>query len=107
MPRIEIRIPPQHPVFAGHFPGMPVVPGAMLLDEALWAIEESTGVSVTQWIVKSVKFKMPVRPGELVTLRFEQTAQAGLRFELHSPTGIVGSGVLTRAAATGNARDEG
>ena len=34
------RDPADHPSFAGHFPKFPVLPGAVLLDEALQAIEQ-------------------------------------------------------------------
>ena len=31
----SIGIPADHPAFAGHFPGIPILPGAVLLDETL------------------------------------------------------------------------
>ncbi len=98
---IDISIPPDHPVFAGHFPEMPIVPGALLLDETLWAIAAKTGVPLTECTVASIKFKSPVRPGQLVTLRFEETAEAGFRFELRSCDGIVANGAILRAEVSG------
>jgi 3-hydroxyacyl-[acyl-carrier-protein] dehydratase len=103
---IEITIPADHPVFAGHFPAMPIVPGALLLDETLWAMADETGIPVTECIVTSLKFKRPVRPGEIVTLGFERTAEAGVRFELRSSGGIVASGAIVRATAAGKTIDE-
>lgn len=101
MPVIDILIPPDHPVFAGHFPGMPIVPGALLLDETLWAIATATGVPLIECTVASIKFKSPVRPGQPVTLRFDETAESGFRFELRSNDGIVASGAILRAAIPG------
>ena len=36
---VSLCIAPHHPALAGHFPEFPVVPGVVLLDEALHAIE--------------------------------------------------------------------
>ena len=38
-----IEIPAAHPAFPGHFPGMPILPGVVLLDEALHAIAAARG----------------------------------------------------------------
>ena len=35
MDTVSLEISAQHPAFAGHFPGAPIVPGALLLDEAV------------------------------------------------------------------------
>ena len=37
-------IAPDHPAFAGHFPGTPILPGVVLLDSALQAIAAATGL---------------------------------------------------------------
>ena len=42
----SLEIAADHPAFAGHFPGFPVVPGALLLDEMLKVIEEARGIDL-------------------------------------------------------------
>ena len=38
---LSLNFPATHPVFAGHFPGHPMVPGALLLDAVLHAIAQA------------------------------------------------------------------
>ena len=51
----SIGIAADHPAFAGHFPGMPILPGAVLLDEVLRIIERDLGIDLTQWQLASAK----------------------------------------------------
>ena len=37
---VQRHIPVDHPAFAGHFPGRPLLPGAMLLAEVIEAIHQ-------------------------------------------------------------------
>jgi 3-hydroxymyristoyl/3-hydroxydecanoyl-(acyl carrier protein) dehydratase len=101
----EILIPPDHPAFAGHFPGTPIVPGVVLLDEALLAIAALGGVSADRCVISSVKFTSVVRPGEAVTLRFEFVRPNSIRFELQSGDRPVARGALMVASATGTTDD--
>jgi 3-hydroxymyristoyl/3-hydroxydecanoyl-(acyl carrier protein) dehydratase len=50
-------------MFAGHFPGHPVVPGAWLLAQAIQAIEAAAGASFGWREVVSAKFHAAVPPG--------------------------------------------
>ena len=62
--RARVRIPHDHPAFAGHFPGQPLLPGVVLLGEALEVLLREAPESVgTQPRVNAVKFLAPVRPG--------------------------------------------
>ena len=56
-----------HPTAAGHFPGNPIIPGALLLDHALRAIGTDVGTEV-----QVVKFLRPVRPGDAVSIRWRR-----------------------------------
>ncbi|WP_018153049.1 hypothetical protein [Leeia oryzae] len=70
-------IPEDHPAFAGHFPGQPIVPGVVLLDLAQIAIQQACACTLTELAV--AKFYRPVRPGEAATLSAEPDA-TGIRF---------------------------
>ncbi|HSH86804.1 MAG TPA: hypothetical protein VK958_06065 [Methylophilus sp.] len=75
-------IPIDHPAFAGHFPGTPIVPGVVLLDEVLYALRRDIGLTVTDWQISSVKFLSPLTPGESVSLEYEQLANGNIKFEV-------------------------
>jgi len=64
----ELAIAVDHPAFAGHFPGFPVLPGAALLDEALQRISVAHRLDLSRWQIAAVKFLEPVRPGDRLTL---------------------------------------
>lgn len=49
----------KHPSLPGHFPGNPILPGAVLLDHALSLVDDP----VT--LINSVKFRHPVQSGDL------------------------------------------
>lgn len=64
MNRIEtdFRVAPSHPSLRGHFPGRPIVPGVLLLDEVIGIAERATGRLVTG--VRDVKFMLALHPDE-------------------------------------------
>jgi 3-hydroxymyristoyl/3-hydroxydecanoyl-(acyl carrier protein) dehydratase len=91
---IELTIPADHPAFAGHFPGNPIVPGVVLLDEAVFAIGAATGAADAPFTLTQVKFRQVLRPGEPLTLRFEAAGERRFRFEFESRGRGVASGTL-------------
>jgi len=38
---VTVTIGAEHPALAGHFPGAPILPGVLLLDEMLRAVEQA------------------------------------------------------------------
>jgi 3-hydroxymyristoyl/3-hydroxydecanoyl-(acyl carrier protein) dehydratase len=84
---LDLQFPADHPTAAGHFPGNPIIPGAMLLD----AVGLALGISPTQ--VRAAKFLRPVRPGETVQLAWETQAGGETRFtcQLDGATVLTGT----------------
>lgn len=93
MNRLTLHIAPGHPTGAGHFPGNPIVPGALLLAEVLRCIELAEGARYASCNVKAAKFLHPARPGDTVEIDYARSAQGTLEF--HCAVG--GTRVLTGA----------
>ena len=87
-------IPLQHPAFGGHFPGAPLLPGVVLLDEMLRVVGSD---GLAGWTLSSAKFLHPVRPGETLTFEHETLANGSIRFSIRSADAestLVASGTL-------------
>ena len=96
--RSTIELERDHPAFAGHFPKFPVLPGAVLLDEALQAIESARGIDLRDWRIASVKFMDAVRPGDALRLEHAAPHSGVIRFTIHAAARLVASGSLARTA---------
>lgn len=95
--RIRLPIAPAHPAFAGHFPDRPILPGVVLLDEALVAIGAALNQDVAACQISSVKFLSPIAPGEPVDLQYAVQDSGMIRFDLFSDSRKVATGTLRLA----------
>jgi predicted hotdog family 3-hydroxylacyl-ACP dehydratase len=90
--RFRIGIPAASPLFAGHFPGHPILPGIAHLA----FVERALGVPLTA--VRSMKIRRPVAPGEGLELSLGALDGEGwTRFEIRREEEMVSNG----AVATG------
>jgi 3-hydroxyacyl-[acyl-carrier-protein] dehydratase len=97
-------VPVDHPAFAGHFPGMPVLPGAALLDEALHVLAEDLGLDPVEWQITTAKFLEPVRPGDVLAVEHSADNEV-IRFAVrlakpHVAERAALSGTLARVRGT-------
>ena len=72
---------PDHPAAQGHFPGNPLIPGAVLLAGTLQEIAAGLGVNLSSCRIRSAKFVAPVRPGDRVTIEYSRPHGNAIRFD--------------------------
>lgn len=79
-------VPPEHPALAGHFPGHPIVPGALLLDAAIARLEATPAGSTRQARpvrpvrqVREAKFTHRVQPGQALRLHVHDDGNGACR----------------------------
>jgi 3-hydroxymyristoyl/3-hydroxydecanoyl-(acyl carrier protein) dehydratase len=70
--RAAFSIPPDHPALSGHFPGNPVVPGVVILDEIRLAAGHWLGDDLVMRRLPHAKFLSPLRPGEDATIELRR-----------------------------------
>ena len=83
-----------HPAFAGHFPGRPLLPGVALLSQVLEAVLAQPRLAAVIGLtprIGAVKFLAPVRPGAQLVVRLIE-APRGLRFEVLEGERLAASG---------------
>lgn len=62
-----------HPALPGHFPGNPIVPGVVLLEHVVEAIEAAHG-PLQSLRLPQVKFLQPLLPGEAARVELDGAA---------------------------------
>jgi 3-hydroxymyristoyl/3-hydroxydecanoyl-(acyl carrier protein) dehydratase len=94
--RFRVEIPPASPLFAGHFPGHPILPGVAHLAVA----ERALGLPLAA--VRSLKLRRPVGPGDVLELSLGKPEPDGaIRFELRR-----GGEAVSAGSARGGSRGE-
>ena len=91
-------VPADHPAFAGHFPGKPIVPGVVLLDRAILFAEAMLGRPGLAWQVGNAKFFSPVGPAETLVFALETKPSGAIAFAVRAGQRDVASGSLTPPA---------
>jgi len=71
----EFAIPADHPCLPGHFPGQPIVPGVVVLDRVLAAIEAQHG-ALGALRMPQVKFLQPLLPEQTARIELQPLSDA-------------------------------
>ena len=99
--RLTREVPQDHPCFPGHFPGQPLLPGALILAEVREAIARVPALVTrlgAEPTLAAAKFLAPVGPGATLAIELqpESGATGGVRFEVRSGDVLAASGRWTR-----------
>lgn len=93
---MQFRIPHDHPSLPGHFPGAPIVPGVVLLDHVIAAIEAQQPLAAPLRLPQ-VKFLQPLLPGETARVELEGAAPRW-RFRILRADTLLASGEVVAGA---------
>lgn len=91
--RVAFTIRPDHPAIPGHFPGNPVVPGVLILDEVRRATLLWFGHEANTLRLPHAKFMSPLRPGEEATIELARSG-ATIGFSVSRGGALVAKGTF-------------
>ena len=92
---MAFAIDPSHPSLPGHFPGAPVVPGVLVLEQVVAAIEAAHGPLGAIGLPQA-KFLRPLLPGERAEVLIEGEAPRW-RFRVLRGEALIASGEVALA----------
>lgn len=93
-------VPADHPVFAGHFPGRPILPGVVLLDMVLHVVADAVEIGLEACEIGAVKFLSPAKPGDTLEIRHDFPVDGIIRFDISAGERKIASGnIVLRSPA--------
>ena len=81
----ELQLRADEPATVGHFPGNPIVPGAVLLREVMRIVVPDCAGHGCE--ISAARFYLPVRPGDRLTVRWDTQAAGDISFTCSTGAG--------------------
>ena len=94
---MQFTVAHDHPSLPGHFPGRPLVPGVVVLERVIAAIEAGHGPPGPLRLPQ-VKFLRPLLPGQQADIALEQVGAGRWRFRVSHEGAAVASGEVAAEA---------
>lgn len=88
---MPFAIPSDHPCLPGHFPGRPLVPGVVLLEQVIAAVEAAHG-PLSGLRLPQVKFLQPLLPEQSAQVELDMLGAARWRFRVRRGEDLLASG---------------
>ncbi len=70
-----IRFNAQHPIFSGHFPEHPIVPGACMVQIAEELAALTYGHPVRFTAIRDLKFRQPITPDQEILISIQKSTE--------------------------------
>jgi len=90
---VDFTISSDHPSLPGHFPGHPVVPGVVVLERVMEAVEATHGRALERLRLPQVKFMQPLLPGQAARVELNGEYPRW-RFRVHHGERLLASGEI-------------
>ncbi len=71
-----IRFNAKHPIFLGHFPERPIVPGACIVQIAEELAALSFGHPIRFTAIRDLKFRQPITPDQEIIISIQKTTES-------------------------------
>lgn len=94
---MDFSIGSSHPTLEGHFPGRPVVPGVVVLEQVVRLLESLHGPHQSIRQLKTCKFLEPLLPDEKASLHVEAQG-ASFAFTVTRDGVLIAKGVFAAGA---------
>lgn len=94
MTEVMWTVPADHPAFAGHFPGRPILPGVVLLDHVLALAAAEFSLDPATLRIASAKFLSPALPGETLGFSLQERNKGSVQFDIRCGERMVATGSL-------------
>lgn len=85
------KVPDTHPALAGHFPGRPIVPGVVIVEQVLAAVCAPSGQHLAA--IPNLKFLHPLLPNQPFRICWTQHDRQ-VRFRCETDHALLAQGVL-------------
>ena len=86
------RFEAAHPVFDGHFPSAPILPGVAHVALALGVLAREGAPTASR--IGRARFLQPIAPGDDIEITVVVESATAARFELATSRGVASRGVL-------------
>ena len=89
-----LTITKDHPALSGHFPGYPVVPGVLVLDEVIETLKQRYGEALVVTGLPVVKLSSPLKPEEPLMITIESEDARTAVFTCRVGSRLIASGSI-------------
>jgi 3-hydroxyacyl-[acyl-carrier-protein] dehydratase len=100
--RFVWQFPKDHPALAGHFPGQPIAPGAVLLDRLALFSQCIPNMAGSALRLDQAKFLRVCKPGDMLAFVLEARDAGRWAFRIECDASVLVQGVIAgdRGSAT-------